>query len=98
MIIRMRINDVDGSPGNTNGTKWTLYSVPDNSSLQKVFDSLHSQELKPHVDIFWADTDSCKYFIASTTKELPTTESFMETSGEIAVCDLNETQTFFPAA
>ena len=91
MRIRVRIRDVDGKIGEDNhNTKWTLYNVPGNNTLRKIFDALHNQDLKPRVDLDWADTDSIKYFVASTKKEVPAEDDFMEVACDVSLDDLHE--------
>ena len=88
MIIHVRFEDKDCKL--SRDEKWLLYLVSDSSSLSDIVNGVLSGTLSPKVDLSWADTGTCKYFVAVTGKDLPERNEFSEASGEVTFKDLYE--------
>ena len=58
--------------------------------MSDIVDGVLSGTLSPKVDLSWADTGTCKYFVAVTGKDLPERNKFSEASGEVTFKDLYE--------
>ena len=88
MIVRVRFNNID----NHAQPKWYLFSVPGVTTLSSLFNQIHCQELRPTVDLSWCDPDSCRILAAVSGKDTnPANEDLHETSGEISLNDIYET-------
>ena len=88
MIVRARFQDVHSSIT----PKWVLFEVPERTTIFEMFDLIHSQEIKPNVDLSWCDIDSLKAFTAVVRKSVPGNADLQETSNTVRLCDIAMTE------